>query len=466
MKYDISMELVCQSIPNYLLKNCRVFNNRENLIDLLDSNLNIAEIGVSDGNFSQLLQRKAKFLCLIDYFKSNDWPSTKRFTPDTHIDFIKNKFKDQSNVRICQGDSLIMLNGFDDGNFDVIYIDGGSMPAYDIFKKRLFLAYLKLKVGGTLWINDYTTCDPHTKSLYGIQKAVNELINIYQMDVSYLSLNNSNFHDICLRRVDLSNSGQINFNRLALYSSHYGNFFLLKNEEFIAEPLKRGEHWEDNLLQLVLPYLHKQNTVIDIGAHVGCHTIPYARRVGKVYAFEPQQLLYRILIKNCGMNQLDNVKICNYALGHLNNQSVTMSSEVQDGVSKNEKVSYETDKNQNYGGLQLGVGGQQVMMKTLDSFEFKEPIRYIKVDAEGSEPLIFYGAQKLIRRDTPIILYENRPNTIITEGMKAIMSITPEIEQFSIENLCVNELKYHKPITLENSNLLLIPSHLSLPKGF
>ncbi len=326
------MEFDCQSIPNHLLKNCRVFSHREDLIELLDSNLNIAEIGVMDGMFSQLLQKKAKFMCLIDNFNSNDWPATKRFTSATHYEFIRNKFKDNPNVRVSQGECLKILDSFEDRHFDVIYLDGGAFPAYDVFKRRLICAYNKIKVGGTLWINDYTTFDPYTKSKYGVQKAVNELINIYQLEVRYLSLNSSNFHDICLRKVDFKISNLINEARLALYSTKYGNFFLFKNEEFISQPMKKGLHWEESILSVVLPYLHKQHVVIDIGAHVGCHTIPYATRVSRVYAFEPQTLMYQILVKNCAMNKINNIKIGNYALGHLNNQIVSMNNQIQDTI--------------------------------------------------------------------------------------------------------------------------------------
>jgi hypothetical protein len=62
------------------------------------------------------------------------------------------------------------------------------------------VAYQKLRSGGLLWVNDYTTFDPVSKIIYGVQKATNEIINQYQMPVVYFALNNSNYHDICLRK--------------------------------------------------------------------------------------------------------------------------------------------------------------------------------------------------------------------------------------------------------------------------
>ena len=82
--------------------------------------------------------------------------------------------------------------------FDLIYIDGDH--TYDVVKQDLNISYQKLKQGGWLWINDYTTHDPHHNVSYGVQKATNELINQYQTPVIYFALNNSNFHDICLQK--------------------------------------------------------------------------------------------------------------------------------------------------------------------------------------------------------------------------------------------------------------------------
>jgi FkbM family methyltransferase len=249
-----------------------------------------------------------------------------------------------------------------------------------------------------------------------------------------------------------------------MYSTKYGNFFLFKNEEFISEPMKKGIHWDQPILDIILPYLQKNDLVIDVGAHVGCHTIPYAQRVKQVYSFEPQEPIYQLLTRNLAINQIQNVKTARQAIGHLNSTTVSLHHQCQDGVSKHELVSYETDKPVNYGGIQLGTGAHKVTMMTLDSYEFPGPIKYLKVDAEGSEPMIFYGARDLLRRDRPMILYEKRDATVITRDMKSSMTIPPDVEKFSVEDYCQRELDYHRPIALENSNFLLIPKHISLPK--
>lgn len=190
------MEFDCLPIPNNLLKGCQLLNHRNDIIEHLKCNQIIAEIGVLGGDFSELLLKKSKFLYLIDLYNANDWEWAKRFNSSSHYDYVRNKFLKNQNVRLIKGNSYEVLDRFQNDYFDVIYVDGDH--SYDVVKKDLQVAYKKLKKGGLLWINDYTMYDHHTKSIYGVQKATNEIINEHKMRVAYFAFNNSNFHDICL----------------------------------------------------------------------------------------------------------------------------------------------------------------------------------------------------------------------------------------------------------------------------
>ncbi len=451
------MEFECKPLPNNLLKNCRLVNDREDILSFINENLVIAEIGVLAGDFSELLLKKSNQLYLIDQYNSTDWPCSNRFNSSAHWSFVEKRFCENSKVKLLKGISYTILGQFRDQFFDIIYIDGDH--SYDIVRKDIFVAYKKLKYGGLLWLNDYTTYDPFCKVAYGVQKATNELINLYDMEVMFFSLNNSNFHDICLKKINYDQIDDIDGTQLTLYSTKYGKFFCYKNEEFIGAIMKTGEHWEDDLLQIIFPYIEKTNTVIDVGAHIGTHTVPYSLLADNVYSFEPQDKIYSILDKNIKINNINNVKIMNYAIGHLDNVLVSLSDHIPDGDSKNELLSYNTDKFINYGGIQLGIGTEKVKMRTLDSFNYPSKVGYIKVDVEGCEALVFYGAQKLIQRDKPVILYEKRIDKIITNEMQQIMIISDEVANFSIEKYCVEKLGYHNPFSIDKNNFLLIPGH-------
>ena len=60
------------------------------------------------------------------------------------------------------------------------------------------------------------------------------------------------------------------------------------------------------------------NVVVDVGAHIGCHSLFFARCVGSnghVHAFEPQRILFQTLCGNMAINSLQNVTCHPFALG-------------------------------------------------------------------------------------------------------------------------------------------------------
>jgi hypothetical protein len=94
-------------------------------------------------------------------------------------------------------------------------------------------------------------------------------------------------------------------------------------------------------------------------------------------------------------------------------------------------------------------------MRTLDSFDFSD-VCLLKVDAEGAEPLVFWGARELIRRFRPALLLERNAKTI-TDSMTATISVSEEVRHFRVEDF-VSSLGYSGPVELGVDQLLLMPS--------
>jgi len=66
-----------------------------------------------------------------------------------------------------------------------------------------------------------------------------------------------------------------------------------------------------------------------------------------------------------------------------------------------------------------GIIEQPVLVKTLDSC-VSHSIDFIKIDVEGSELLVFEGAERILTNDRPIILIEINPaNLLRTSGISA-----------------------------------------------
>lgn len=239
-----------------------------------------------------------------------------------------------------------------------------------------------------------------------------------------------------------------------------GTFYYLVEDVFFGSRLGRGIAWEYKALERIKEHFcsRRPGNIIDVGAHIGTHTIPYARWVrdhGCVYAFEPQPVMLDLLRKNVAVNDCsEEVVIFDTAVGHIDNVKVSMEDVIVDGPNAGQPYQYKDGEAFNYGGMQLGLGGSEVVMRTLDSFGFTD-IALLKVDAEGAEPLVLWGARELIRRCRPIVLFERNQKTV-TETMRAMMNIPDEVRTFEVEQY-VKDLGYSEPIKLPHALLLLLP---------
>lgn len=150
-------------------------------------------------------------------------------------------------------------------------------------------------------------------------------------------------------------------------------------------------------MELFDQFLRPGMTVVDAGANIGAHTVYFAKIVGplgQVLAFEPQRILFQMLCGNIALNRYDNVVAVNVALG----------SEL--GAAVVPKIDYE--KGGNFGGMSLGEGkgGEEVPVKTLDSYDLPS-CHLIKIDVEGMEQAVLKGAEVLLQKHRPLLYVEN-----------------------------------------------------------
>jgi FkbM family methyltransferase len=145
-------------------------------------------------------------------------------------------------------------------------------------------------------------------------------------------------------------------------------------------------------------------TFFDVGANAGIFSIAAAKTMpgGRVFAFEPCLSTFALLIRNCRLNHIGNMKIERLALGDYYGQATLQ-------VNKQNKDGLNTLGTPSHSDSEV-VRQEIVPLKTLDMYIVENNISKVdvlKVDAEGSELLIFRGARKLLmREDAPIILCE------------------------------------------------------------
>ena len=171
-----------------------------------------------------------------------------------------------------------------------------------------------------------------------------------------------------------------------------GRFFVDDPADMIKQVIVAGYAWERHQVELFEEHVEPGSVVVEVGAHVGSHTVSLARLAGpwgRVYAFEPQRKLHRELYHNLALNGLTNVVPLRYAIGAGETRVIEMNPATPG----------------NEGGTGVGAGGDRAELRSLDSFGF-ERVSLLKIDVEHYEDEVLAGAVETIRRNRPVILIE------------------------------------------------------------
>lgn len=233
-----------------------------------------------------------------------------------------------------------------------------------------------------------------------------------------------------------------NLNLDLFYTNKAGPLYVLKNDYYFHNSLKKGKVWEELTINKMEKFIKCSTNVIDIGAHIGSHTLTYNKMIkGNVYSFEAQNKIFNILKLNVENQNPENVFIFNFAVGHKNGVETSINDSSIDGTKLKNGLIYNTNEYINYGGVQLGNGKEKVIMRTIDSFNF-DNIGYIKIDVEGCEELVLFGAFDTIKRCRPVIIFEYRSDKTITEDMKKTLDVDDNIINLNTIKKIEKELNY------------------------
>lgn len=223
----------------------------------------------------------------------------------------------------------------------------------------------------------------------------------------------------------------------------YGQMLVNRNDINQTNALfKTGraiDHGEIVMLSQVLRDLGTNLTVLDVGANFGTYSIALARIIGpmgKVHAFEPQRLIYNLLVGSVALNSLTNVYCHNIALG--------------DHENRIEIPQYDYHRPMNFGSVEFTANQSEklpqarghdpskvehVRLTTLDGFEFPNA-HLVKIDVEGMELKVIQGSTRTIRRCRPVLFVEYLKGD--REAVReAILSLDYVVYQKAMNFLCI-----------------------------
>lgn len=162
-----------------------------------------------------------------------------------------------------------------------------------------------------------------------------------------------------------------------------------------ANSERLGISWEYWLKNIIKKHSNLNKSALDIGAHIGVHTINMSKYFKNVHSFEPNPNIFYNLKLNT--NNLNNVIIYNKAVGNENKNVNLIVKDIN-----------------THSFVEQFNNAKIVEQIKIDDLNIKDEIGFIKIDIEGGEINAFKGMYNLIKRNNPIIVYEDHhgDNTI------------------------------------------------------
>lgn len=175
-------------LPQHLIDKCRLVQNRRALLKLLPKGGVFAEVGSDTGSFAKFIYEncRPRELHIFEL-------DVSRLEPKN----IEKGLKDGT-IFVHEGKSSVEMQGMPNRFFDWIYIDGDHR--YEGVKRDIEAAVPKLKEGGYLVFNDYTTWSPSSMSHCGVARAVNEFCIANEWELVYLAFQSMMYNDVAIRK--------------------------------------------------------------------------------------------------------------------------------------------------------------------------------------------------------------------------------------------------------------------------
>jgi FkbM family methyltransferase len=151
-------------------------------------------------------------------------------------------------------------------------------------------------------------------------------------------------------------------------------------------------------------------TVLDIGANIGCHTLLYAKlvgRSGKVIAFEPMKWAIAKLKRNMELNDFSNIIVEKVALSDVNDKR---SVYFRSSYTLDDDSAPESEVNEDVNFMTLDTYVESRRLNKID---------FIKLDVDGFESKVIRGGLKTIRKFKPVIIMELGKYTLTEHGDSA-----------------------------------------------
>jgi len=211
---------------------------------------------------------------------------------------------------------------------------------------------------------------------------------------------------------------------VAFTDKHGGLKFVMADNNPNSRDIMKNGICEYNLIQWARQFLKDRpgTDFLDIGAHVGTWGCYLSDICNMVHSFEPQSATYRALNKSIDLNEMENIRTYQVALGNPKQEGEIMTLNI---VSLDGGGSTLLDE----AAVQAGsdYGNEKVKVRSLDSYELNN-VGFIKIDVEGFELEVLEGARQTLKRNNwPKIIFEAWPDDWYKDKREELFNFFPTI---------------------------------------
>lgn len=185
-------------------------------------------------------------------------------------------------------------------------------------------------------------------------------------------------------------------------------------DDFVSDKVLSNGIYEKSQLELIVEWLGEKkdifnSTVLDIGANIGNHSLYFSSYFSKCISFEPNPRTFSVLEINSRL--VDNIIPMNLGLSDKKcTAPLYMSFQNVGGASLSDDWNSEVDST------------CYIKLDRVDDIiDQEEKIGLIKMDVEGHEWFALKGAEKVIKDNKPIIIFEH--NTVDKDNDKDVINL-------------------------------------------